>query len=80
DDFRIVKQANNNQQLPPAPYSSPFDNRFSKTGEIFSPITSNTSPLSNELYRNTVTIRQASPKRVVYVRDNDALSNHNITA
>ncbi|CAF3148550.1 unnamed protein product [Rotaria socialis] len=87
DDFRIVKQANNNQQLPPAPYSSPFDNRFSKTGEIFPPgtnrnfppITSNKSPLSNELYRNTVTIRHASPKRVVYVRDNDALSNRNIT-
>lgn len=88
DDFRIVKQASNVQQLPPAPYSSPFDNRFSQTSEFHPPgasnrlrttTSANRSPLTNDQYRNTVTIRQPSPKRIVYVRDTDTTATPNET-
>ncbi|CAF3081545.1 unnamed protein product [Rotaria sp. Silwood2] len=79
DDFRIVKQASNNQQVPPAPYSSPFDSRFSQVGDIhplgnnrmYTPTSPSKSPVSNELYRNTVNIRQSSPRRIIHIRENE---------
>ncbi|CAF3654832.1 unnamed protein product [Rotaria sp. Silwood1] len=87
DDFRIVKQANNSQQVPPVPYSSPFDNRFSQAGDIYpfgnnpmySPPTRTKSPMSNELHRNTINTRQSSPRRIIRIRDNETNFNQALT-
>jgi len=90
DDFRIVKQANNIQQqptLPPPTYTSPINNRYSNTNEIYplenngvySPILSRKSPLSNDTYRINQSIRQQSPRRAINVRDNETNFNRVIT-
>ena len=73
DDFRIVKQANNNPQALPSTFSSPFDNRYSNAVDMlspeanqqYSPVPQNTSP--------PVTVRQSSPRRRVYVREDEAM-------
>ncbi len=72
DDFRIVKQASNNQQVQPQPpYSSPFDNMYPpEKNQTYTPIPSK-SPLSYEPYRTTTNTRQQSPKRILYNREND---------
>lgn len=67
EEFRLIKQANSTQQ------QSPVDSRYLNTNEIFraennqlySPLTSR-SPLFNRQ-----SIRQPSPRRLVYVRDYD---------
>lgn len=63
DDFRIVKQANNNPQTIPSAVSSPFDNRYSTAVDMF-------SSDANQQY-SPVPPRRSSPRRAVYVRDDD---------
>lgn len=85
EDFRTYKQANNNQQAPQVPYSSPFDNRLPPTTDayqsvnnrIYTPVSSSKSPLSNEVYRSTAAIRQHSPRRAANVRENEVNFNQN---
>jgi hypothetical protein len=72
DDFRIVKQSS---------YSKGVENQLIvdtnsiENNRLFSP----TSQHSNDIYRNGKTPRQQSPKRILYVRDNDAGANREIT-
>ncbi len=64
DDFRIVKQSSyakgvENQLI--------VDTNSIENNRLFSP----TSQKSNDIYRNGKTPRHQSPKRILYVRDND---------
>jgi len=64
DDFRIVKKSSfgkgiENQLI--------GDTNSIENNRLFSPI----SQHSNDIYRNGKTLRQQSPKRILYVRDND---------
>jgi hypothetical protein len=69
DDFRIVKQANTTQ---PASYAIPSDTRYANGNEIYSSSKVPTYvPPSNDTYRNNIAVRQQSPKRVLYLRDNE---------
>lgn len=75
EEFRIAKQATNAQQ------SSPVNSRYNNTSEVlrlenppvYSPLSSR-SPLFNRQ-----TIRQPSPRRLVYVRDYDNNGKRDIT-
>ena len=87
DDFRIVKQASIAHQFQPTNYSSPFENRYSspldnrysaandsyrsKTNQTHTPLPANKSPISNDLYPNTFTIRHQSPRRIIFSRENE---------
>lgn len=74
EEFRMVKQASGTQQ------QSPVDSRYSNTNEIvrlennqlLSPLSSR-SPLFNRQ-----SIRQPSPRRLVYVRDYDGKSKRDL--
>ncbi|CAF3915226.1 unnamed protein product [Rotaria sordida] len=87
DDFRIVKQASNSQQIPAAPYSSPFESRFTQAADMYpsgnnrmyTPTSPSKSPMLNDFYRNTVTVRQPSPRRTVHVRENEININQTAT-
>lgn len=92
DDFRIVKQANNSQPVPPSTvppssYSVPSDNRLSNTTEIIPidnnrlytpPSTLRKSPMINDNYRNQQNIRQSSPRRTLHTRDNESHYTYDI--
>ncbi|CAF0997633.1 unnamed protein product [Adineta ricciae] len=83
DDFRIVKQANNSQQAPlqqqQQPYSSPFDSLYPlENRQPYTPMPSK-SPLLYEPYRNNTNIRQPSPRRILYNRENEANRKPNMT-
>jgi hypothetical protein len=71
DDFRIVKQSS---------YSKGIENQIIvdtnsvENNRLFSP----TSQQSNGIYRNGKTTRQQSPKRILYVRDNETGGNKEI--
>ncbi len=75
EDFRIAKQAHNAQQ------QNSTDSRYSNTTEIYpSENTQLYSPISNKSpLLNNQTIRQPSPRRIVYVRDNDVNSKRELT-
>ena len=75
EEFRIAKQTNNGQQ------SSPVDSRYNNPNEVFrSENTPVYSPLSSRspLF-NRQTIRQPSPRRLVYIRDYDNHGKRDIT-
>jgi hypothetical protein len=65
DDFRIVKQANNLQQQQQPAYSNVNEVYPTENNRIYTPILSRRSPLTNVDYRNTQTIRQPSPRRIL---------------
>ncbi len=71
DDFRLVKQSSltkgtENQIV--------VDLHSTENNRLFSP----TSHQSSENYRNGKTTRQQSPKRILYVRDNEPNANREI--
>jgi hypothetical protein len=73
DDFRIVKQAHNSQQ------QVSFDNRYASTNEAYPVETIQAyTPLSLSKSPNQI-IRQPSPRRIVYVRENEINPKRDIT-
>jgi hypothetical protein len=68
DDFRIVKQSS---------YAKGSENQAASDAQSVenNRLLSPTSQQSNEIYRNGKTNRQQSPRRVLYVRDNEAGTN-----
>jgi hypothetical protein len=73
EDFRLIKQS---------PYTKGTDNQEIVNGDakenkrLFSP----TSQKSNDTYRNGKTNRQQSPRRILYIRDNDTGTNRELTS
>ena len=72
DDFRIVKQSSHSKG---SENQGGSDTHSVENNRLFSP----TSQQSSEIYRNGKLNRQQSPRRVLYVRDNETHANRELT-